>query len=222
MITFIESCFEDMCVFLCLNYRKGEIKMPRNQFQRMVFAFITVVITVHAFVLYSLCFVNGSVLMEINGTNSVLEAIGKQGGVYMCGNFVPIWLVIITEFVLAYSLENILGSPFSFRIAAKHFNPMQTNPLIFETVIIAATVAIMCPSMSFIAAFLYYPYYEGFNVITLLANWFKLVCWNLPFAFFSQLLFIQPLVRKIFGLIFSKDIKARTNLPQTVTAAETT
>lgn len=28
--------------------------MPRNQFQRMVFAFLTVVITVHAYVFYSL------------------------------------------------------------------------------------------------------------------------------------------------------------------------
>lgn len=193
--------------------------MPRNQFQRMIFAFITVVITVHAFVLYSLLFVNGDILMQVNSTNSVLDAINKQGGVYMFGNFVPIWLVIVTEFVLAFTLENILGSPLSFRIAMKHFKPTETNPLIFETVIIAATVAIMCPAMSFIAAFLYYPYYEGFNIITLLANWFKLVCFNLPFAFFSQLLFIQPAVRKIFGLIFSKDIKSRERMVKSSPAA---
>lgn len=37
--------------------------MPRNQFQRMVFAFITVVITVHAYVFYSLYVVNGNILM---------------------------------------------------------------------------------------------------------------------------------------------------------------
>ncbi len=40
--------------------------MPRNQFQRMVFAFLTVVITVHAYVFYSLYVVNGSTLTEIN------------------------------------------------------------------------------------------------------------------------------------------------------------
>lgn len=37
--------------------------MPKNQFQRMVFAFITVLITVHAYVFYSLYVVNGTMLM---------------------------------------------------------------------------------------------------------------------------------------------------------------
>jgi hypothetical protein len=56
--------------------------------------------------------------------------------------------------------------------------------------------------MSFLAAWFYYPYYAGFNLLTLLANWLKLVCFNLPFAFFSQLFFIQPLIRTVFGLLF--------------------
>lgn len=53
---------------------------PRNQFQRMVFAFITVVITVHAYVFYSLYVINGNVLMQMNETNSVIAALNKQGG----------------------------------------------------------------------------------------------------------------------------------------------
>lgn len=184
--------------------------MPRNQFQRMIFALITVIITVHAYVFYSLYVVNGSTLMEVNGASSVLSAINKQGGVLMCGSFVPIWAVVLTEFILAYLLENLLGSPLSFRLACKVFDPADTHPVIFETAIICATVGIMCPAMSFIAAFLYYPYYAGFDPMTLLANWIKLVCYNFPFAFFSQLFFIQPFVRTVFKLIFAKDIKART------------
>ncbi len=54
--------------------------MPRNQFQRMVYAFITVVITVHAYVFYSLYVVNGSALMEMNQTTGIIEALNKQGG----------------------------------------------------------------------------------------------------------------------------------------------
>ena len=54
----------------------------------------------------------------------------------------------------------------------------------FESAIITATVCLMCPSMSFIAAWLYYPYYDGFNIWTLLANWLRLICYNFPFAFF--------------------------------------
>ena len=183
--------------------------MPRNQFQRMVFAFLTVVVTVHAYVFYSLYVVNGNILMEVNGANSVLEAIGNQGGVYMCGRYVPIWLVVIVEFALAYTLEILMGSPCSFKLASKVFNPRETHPVLFETAIICATVGLMCPARSFIAAFLYYPYYAGFDVFTLLANWVKLVCFNFPFAFFSQLFFIQPLIRKTFKLLFRRDLKNR-------------
>jgi hypothetical protein len=69
----------------------------------------------------------------------------------------------------------------------------------------------MCPAMSFLAAWFYYPYYAGFNIFTLLANWLKLVCFNFPFAYFTQLFFIQPLVRVLFKLIFAKQIKARAD-----------
>ena len=185
--------------------------MPRNQFQRMIFALITVLITVHAYVFYSLYVVNGSTLMAINQASSVLGAIEKQGGVYMLGRYMPIWAVVIVEFCLAYCLEIFMGSPCSFRLARRIFDPQKNHPMMFETAIICATVGLMCPSMSLIAAFLYYPYYTGFNFFTLLANWIKLICFNFPFAFFSQLFFIQPLVRVIFKTIFARDIKARVN-----------
>jgi len=185
--------------------------MPRNQFQRMVFAFITVVITVHAYVFYSLYVVHGSMFMQITGANGVIEAINKMGGVPVFGTPVPIWSVVIIEFVLAYTVENLLGSPLSFKLACKNFDPRTTHPVLFETAIICATVGIMCPVMSFLAAFLYYNYQAGFNMGTLLAEWLKLVCFNFPFAFFTQLFFIQPAVRKIFKTIFAKDIKKRDN-----------
>ena len=125
--------------------------MPRNQFQRMVFAFLTVIITVHAYVFYSLYVVNGNTLMEVTGAKSVLAAINQQGGVYMCGRFVPIWVVVIVEFCLAFGLEMLLGSPLSFKLASRIFDPRKNHPMMFETAIICATVGIMCPAMSFIA-----------------------------------------------------------------------
>ncbi|MGM9521642.1 MAG: hypothetical protein ACI3VB_04105 [Oscillospiraceae bacterium] len=182
--------------------------MPRNQFQRMIFALLTVVVTVHAYVFYSLYVVNGSTLMEITGASSVLGAINRQGGVMMFGTMLPIWAVIVIEFCLAYLLEVTMGSPCSFKLACRVFDIRTTHHMIFESAIICATVGLMCPAMSFIAAFLYYPYYAGFNIFTLLANWLKLVCFNLPFAFFTQLFFIQPLVRTVFRFLFRKDIAA--------------
>lgn len=183
--------------------------MPRNQFQRMIFALLTVIITVHAYVFYSLYVINGNFFMSIEGATGVLDGIRLNGGVMVFGHPVPIWAVVLIEFCLAYTLECTIGSPCSFRLAAKIFDPKTTHPVLFETAIICATVGIMCPAMSFLAAIIYYPYYAGFNMLTLLANWLKLVCFNFPFAFFTQLFFIQPLIRTLFKLIFAGDIKKR-------------
>ena len=183
--------------------------MPRNQSQRMVFALLTVLITVHAYVFYSLYVVNGTSIMNAAGASGVLEAIRKQGGVYMFGRMLPIWAVIVVEFVCAYALEIVMGSPCSFKLACRVFDLKTTHPVHFETAIICTTVGLMCPAMSFLASIMYYPYYNGFHLVTLLANWLKLVCFNFPFAFFTQLFFIQPTVRTIFKVIYAKDIKRR-------------
>ena len=176
--------------------------MPQNQFQRTVFALMTVFVTVHAFVFYSIYVVNGSTLMAVTGESSVLGAVNSMGGIYMFGTNLPIWAVVAIEFALALTLELVMGSPCSFKLAMKIFNPEKTHPVLFETAIICATAALMCPAMSLLAAVMYYPYYAGFDVITLLANWVKLICFNFPFALLSQLFFIQPLVRKCFKLVF--------------------
>lgn len=175
----------------------------------MIFALLTVIITVHAYVFYSLYVVNGETLMSITGESGVIAAINAQGGVYMCGRFMPIWAVILIEFCFAYLLEVVMGSPASFKLASRVFDIQTTHPMIFEAAIICATVGLMCPAMSFIAAWLYYPYYAGFNIMTLFANWIKLVCCNFPFAYFSQLFFIQPIVRTLFKAMFRKDIAKR-------------
>ena len=190
--------------------------MPKTRAQKLFFAFVTVLITVHAYVFYSLYVLNGSLFTEYAGLAAgrpiphVLQAIKILGGVEVLGKHIPIWGVVLIEFCLAYLLENIMGSPFSFKLACRCFNPAETHPVLFESAIICATVGLMCPAMSFFAAILYYPYNAmDFNVLTLLANWMKLVCFNLPFAFFTQLFFIQPLVRTVFKIVFRKDIEAR-------------
>ncbi|MDO5299643.1 MAG: hypothetical protein Q4F18_09465 [Clostridia bacterium] len=178
--------------------------MPKNRLERMVFALLTVVVTVHAYVFYSLYVVNGSVLMQVSGAASVLGAIEAMGGVYMFGRYLPVWAVVLVEFCCAYALEVLMGSPCSFRLACRVFTPGKDHPMLIETAVICATVGLMCPAMSFLAAIMYYPYYAGFSLPTFLANWLKLVCLNLPFAYFSQLFFIQPLIRRVFGILFAR------------------
>ena len=142
--------------------------------------------------------------MNITGESSVLKAINSLGGVYMLGRYVPIWLVVITEPAFAFTFEMLVGSPYSFKQACKKYDIKKTDHNTFEKSIITNTVVIMVPIMSFIAAFLYYPYYMGFNIFTLLANFLKLVCFNFPFAYFSQHFFIQPMIRKVFKLLFKR------------------
>ena len=188
--------------------------MPKNQFQRMIFAFITVVITVHAYVFYSLYVINGSLFIALASkggleTTSVLEAIHAIGGVPMFGRAMPIWAIILIEFACAYVLECVLGSPLSFKLACRKFDPKNTHPAIFESAIINATVGIMCPAMSFLATLFYFPYgYEALNFWTVMAHWFKLVIFNFPFAFFTQMYAIQPFVRKLFRTLFARNATA--------------
>lgn len=130
--------------------------MPKNQLQRMLFALLTVVVTVHAYVFFSLYVVHGDLFRQLTGESGVLAAIHAMGGVPVFGKPVPIWAVVLIEFTLAYTLELLLGSPLSFRLARKCFDPATTHPVLFETAVICATVGIMCPAMSFLAAILYY------------------------------------------------------------------
>lgn len=43
--------------------KRSVVIMPKNQFQRMVFAFLTVLVTVHAYIFYSLYVVNGATIL---------------------------------------------------------------------------------------------------------------------------------------------------------------
>ena len=193
----------------------------QNQIQHLVYALITVVITVHAFVFYSLYVVEGDVLMRSTGTTSVLQAIGSQGGVYMFGSHLPIWLVIVVETVCAFVLAVGMGSPLAFKLASRKFDPRRNHPMIFESAVITATVCLMCPSMSLLADAFYYPYYEGFNVIDFMCRWFRLVCYNLPFAYFSQMFFVQPFVRFAIRRLFPTNIAQRIERNATKTVKPT-
>jgi hypothetical protein len=183
--------------------------MSRNRTQHLVYALITVFITVHLFVFYSLYVIEGDSLMQTTGTTSVLQALNSQGGVYMFGSYLPVWLMIVIEMVCAFVLAVAMGSPLAFRLASRKFDPRRNHPMIFESAIITATVCLMCPSMSLLADLFYYPYYEGFGIVDFLCRWFRLVCYNLPFAYFSQMFFVQPFVRFVIRRLFASNIAQR-------------
>lgn len=198
--------------------------MSRNRTQHLVYALITVFITVHLFVFYSLYVIEGDSLMQTTGTTSVLQAINSQGGIYMLGSYLPIWLMIVIETVCAFVLAVAMGSPLAFRLASRKFDPRRNHPMIFESAIITATVSLMCPSMSLLADVFYYPYYEGFDVVDFMCRWFRLICYNLPFAYFSQMFFVQPFVRFAIRHLFAENISQRNeqNISKTVKPSDET
>ncbi|MBB6214302.1 hypothetical protein HNQ80_000371 [Anaerosolibacter carboniphilus] len=155
--------------------------MPTTNFQRVVFAFLSVIITVHLFVFYNLA-------IEMGGmSNQVFIASRK---------------VIAIEFVFAFLLQIFAAGPLSLKMAFSVVNPREDKPYVVTTAIICATVSLMCPMMSFMATILY----NGITV-EFLAQWAQKIVFNFPFAFFSQLFFIQPLVRFLFGVIFKKQLR---------------
>lgn len=186
--------------------------MFKNKFQEAIYALITIFITVNVFVLYTVYVLEGKTLKEVTGAHSVIEAINMMGGVYMFGHYLPIWAVILIEIGVAFALDMLIGGPLAMKIAFTVCNPKDVHPLFMEAVIICCTAAIMCPMMSCLAAAFYYPYYEGFHVLTLLAEMFKTLCRNFPVAFLGQLFFIQPLTRTIFfKLLFRRPKQSQTN-----------
>ena len=178
--------------------------MPQTKFQRLMFALITVIITVPCFVFYCSSYEAGGFNVEVI-KNSLI--------------FIPI------EFVLAYLCEVFVGSPLSIKLALKSINPQKNDPMIVETAIICATVGIMCPLMSFLATILYNGIIGvGMNgaplndfLINFIPYFLQKVVLNFPFALLSQLFFIQPLTRRIFKAIFKpndskKDVKENQEL----------
>lgn len=166
--------------------------MPETKFQRLMFALITVIITVPCFVFYCSSYEAGGFNVDVI-KNSLI--------------FIPI------EFILAYLCEVFIGSPLSVKLALKAINPEKNDHMIVETAAICATVGIMCPLMSFLATILYNGIIAvgigGASLTNFIINfipyWLQKVVLNFPFALLSQLFFIQPLTRTIFKAIFKNN-----------------
>lgn len=173
--------------------------MPQNRKQGLIFALITVIITVPCFVLYCSSYEAGGFTVEVIKNN---------------------WIFIPIEFVLAYLSEVFIGSPLATKLALKAIDPKKNDPMIVETAVISATVCIMCPWMSFLATILYngiiavgiYGAPLSNFIINFIPYWLQKVVLNFPFALLSQLFFIQPLVRVIFRKIYGK--KNKTTKPK--------
>lgn len=150
--------------------------MPKTKFQEVIFTILMVFVMVYAMICYNI-----SLNIDGMANHVFLDAFHE--------------LVIMgpVAFILDFFLYGSLSKKLAFRIV----NPAEDKPIMIILAISSITVCLMCPSMSLVATLLFKN--PGKEVI---AIWLQTTALNFPMAFFWQIFFAGPLVRKIFGAIF--------------------
>ncbi len=109
---------------------------------------------------------------------------------------------------IAILLDMLIAGPLAKRCTFKIFNPAETKPIFIILSISVFSVIFMCPLMSFAATILFK---GGLLQTEIVAIWLKTTILNFPMAFFWQLCFAGPVVRKFFGLLFKKQLAQRAD-----------
>ena len=150
--------------------------MPKTKFQEVIFTILMVFVMVYAMICYNISLNIGGMANHV-----FLDAFHE--------------LVIMgpVAFILDFFLYGSLSKKMAFRIV----NPAEDKPIMIILAISSITVCLMCPSMSLAATLLFKNAGTEF-----IAVWLQTTALNFPMAFFWQIFFAGPLVRKIFGAIF--------------------
>ena len=150
--------------------------MPKTKFQEVVFTIMMVFVMVYAMICYNISLNIGGMANHV-----FLDAFHE--------------LVIMgpVAFILDFFLYGSLSKKLAFRIV----NPAEDKPIMIILAISSITVCLMCPSMSLAATLLFKNAGTEF-----IAVWLQTTALNFPMAFFWQIFFAGPLVRKIFCGIF--------------------
>lgn len=150
--------------------------MPKTKFQEVIFTILMVFVMVYAMICYNI-----SLNIDGMANHVFLDAFHE--------------LVIMgpVAFILDFFLYGSLSKKLAFRIV----NPAEDKPIMIILAISSITVCLMCPSMSLVATLLFKNAGTEF-----IAVWLQTTALNFPMAFFWQIFFAGPLVRKIFGAIF--------------------
>jgi len=154
--------------------------------------------------------VNGDKLKATTRTKKVSDALNKNGGVYMFGKYLPLYGMILIEWFIAFIFE-LIYTRLAFNKIMKIFTFKNTNRVILQSSITCCMVGMMVPTITLYGTFFYYPYKEGFNFLTAIANWFKYMCYCIPYGFFVQLFIIQPFLRSVFQIFGTEECDKQKN-----------
>ena len=111
-------------------------------------------------------------------------------------------------FLSAFVLDFFLVSKLAFACANRMVNFRNCHPFSMILAISVASVAFMCPLMSFFATLFFK--HAGNQFI---AVWLQTTFMNFPVAFFWQLIYAGPIVRFIFRHIFPEKEDSKETAP---------
>ena len=151
--------------------------MPKSLFQEIIFTILMVFVMVYALICYNMSL-----------------AIGDLSNAVFVGAFKELLLMAPIAFVLDMLVAGPLAKKFTFRL----FNPAETKPIFLILSISVLSIMFMCPLMSLAATIIFK---GGLLQSKVVAIWIKTTILNFPMAFFWQLCFAGPVVRRIFSLL---------------------
>lgn len=155
--------------------------MPRNKFQTIIFTLLMTFFMVYVMICYNIAIQLGSMKNEI---------------------FLMAFHEMIIMWPAAILIEMLIGERITMKLAKRVITPVMEHSIFIVLLISAMTVCVMCPVMSLLAVILFRS--SGTEII---AVWLNTVVFNFPMALLSQIFFVGPFVRLIFGTIFKKDVE---------------
>lgn len=164
--------------------------MPKTKSQGIVFGIIMSYVMAYGMEVYNMAIKMGFHLSAggfSDMTNLVFWEAAKE-------------VLYMGAFVFLFS--NLWGNRLGAGFAARHCDPGQDNPYFCQLMRQAGTVAVMCPTMSLVAAILFNIILAGASWVQLPAIWVGTVLKNFPMAFFWNMFAAAPFSHWLFGKLF--------------------
>lgn len=113
---------------------------------------------------------------------------------------------------IVFVVSSLYGNRVGAAFAKKHTNPEKDNPYFCRLMRQAGTVAIMCPSMSLVATFLFNIIMGGQPVSQFFVIWVGTVLKNFPMAFFWNMFAAAPFTHWFCGKCFKAFSRKKTSV----------
>ena len=164
--------------------------MPKSRFQGFIFGVIMSYAMALGMEVYNIA-VREGVNLTAGGFGNMTDSV-----------FAEAFKEVSYMGLLVILFSNLWGNRIGAAIGAKHFNPETDNPYICRLFRQAATVAVMCPTMSLVASVLFNIVPGSAPLTQLPAVWAGTVLKNFPMAFFWNMFAAAPFTHWICGKIF--------------------